>query len=592
MTLTTSSTPSDCALEYASRGWKVFPIHSIRNGACSCGQADCSNKGKHPRTENGLKDASCDTVVIKRWWMRWPDANIGVATGSTSGVSVLDIDPRHGGDASFEELESRLGKLAIGLRAKTGGGGQHIFFLDAGGKISNRVNAMPGLDWRGTGGYVVVPPSTHESGGRYEWQNDLQPIMLTPAVLQWAGTKETPEHKGNWIEQVLGGAPEGGRNNSCARLAGYFLGKGIAPDIVTSLLLTTFAPRCMPPMREEEVRRTVYSVAKNEKHGKKPTSFEVTHIDEFMTQHSDAVTNWTIDEWLPEGAVTFLVAPPGTYKTWLLLDLALSIATGANFLGKYKVNTPGPVIVVQQEDHKSGIASRLGKIWHSRFPMRRPKQLGDEFDMPDNRVPIWVHETRSLRLDSAESIAALGEQVAKLRPRAVLIDPLYSTLSTDDYMASAAEQMLALKTLRDEYNTSFVIAHHTRKKQDEGRLGAWGSQFLNAFIETGWQIRRAEDSGEMITVLRHHKVSSPLPAITLDWVINDNSYEVKVAGVEEMSDISQAILTALTTKPHTIQELAEIIKTHRSTISRRLNAMQKDGLVMKDGQNWTLTPGL
>jgi hypothetical protein len=174
----------------------------------------------------------------------------------------------------------------------------------------------------------------------------------------------------------------------------------------------------------------------------------------------------------------------------------------------------------------------------------------------------------------------------------VLIDPLYSTLSTDDYMAGAAEQMLGLKTLRDRFGCAFIIAHHTRKKADEGRLGAWGSQFLNAFIETGWQVRLTEEGGSTVSVIRHHKVAAALPAITLDWTIEDSGeYEVNVGGLDAIGDVVQAILTALTAKPCTMAELAEATKTHRSTISRKLAAMEKDKLVVQDGKVWKLTEG-
>ena len=69
-------------LEYAKAGFPVLPLHTpMKNGGCSCGKKDCSGIGKHPRTKNGVKDATTDAVTIKEMWKKWPNANIGIACG-------------------------------------------------------------------------------------------------------------------------------------------------------------------------------------------------------------------------------------------------------------------------------------------------------------------------------------------------------------------------------------------------------------------------------------------------------------------------------------------------------------------------------
>lgn len=588
-------TPSEAALAYCQLGLSVVPIAAGQKMP-PMGMQWADRQSTRP----GLGR-------IRNDFATHPGAGVAIITGQISGVVVLDIDPNRASaetlDAMRKLMSSRWAKCP---RVKTGGGGWHLYFAAPAVPLSNavNVNGMSGIDIRANGGLVVAPPTKHQSGQLYRWEVPFTREALQPLPQEFLPQAAEPDApRPNWIEQALRGVGAGERNDTCARLAGYFLGKGLAPDIVIQVLGDTFAKNCTPPMSALEVDTTVRSVYKREGHQAKmreeakektaaKAGFALTHIDQFMVNNADAITEWTIPEWLPDGAVAFLVAPPGSYKTWLLLDLALSLATGSPFLGQYEVNRPGPVILVQQEDHKAGIASRLAKIWHARFPFKLAHEFGREFELPQQQVPIWVHETRSLRLDSRESIAALGTQVAKIRPRAVLIDPLYSTLSTDDYMAGAAEQMLALKTLRDRYGCSFVFAHHTRKKADEGRLGAWGSQFLNAFIETGWQIRKPDDTSSTVSVVRHHKVSAALPAITLDWCIEENGeYVVTVGGVDAIGDVVQAILTALSAKPHTMAELAEATKVHRSTISRKLAAMEKDKMVVQDGKVWKLTEG-
>src|ERR1700683_4275215 len=101
------STPEErqWALAYASLGWQVCPCHSIgKDGRSTCGDAKCKSPGKHPRTLRGRNDATTDRKIIKAWWREWPDANIGIATGSESGLAVLDCDDHKGGIVALGEL--------------------------------------------------------------------------------------------------------------------------------------------------------------------------------------------------------------------------------------------------------------------------------------------------------------------------------------------------------------------------------------------------------------------------------------------------------------------------------------------------------
>ena len=157
------------ALEYARRGLHVFPLHSIRNGQCTCGQNCGKNAGKHPRVTGGFKAATIDPKQITSWWTKWPDANIGIATGAISGIVVIDIDGPKGLEA-LRQLEAELGPLPPGPTAKTARG-SHRFFGHTG--EFTPCSAADGLDVRGDGGYVVAPPSDHLSGHVYQWCSDV-----------------------------------------------------------------------------------------------------------------------------------------------------------------------------------------------------------------------------------------------------------------------------------------------------------------------------------------------------------------------------------------------------------------------------------
>ena len=173
----------DAALGYAGRGWAVFPVHGWTGERCTCGRAECDSPAKHPHTKEGLHDASIGAEQIRAWWKRWPDANVAVATGEISGMVVIDVDGT-AGEATLEQLEAEHGMLPDTARAITGGDGLHYLFRHPGERVRNSAKKKlgPGLDVRGDGGYIVVAPSLHRSGNRYEWLDDTE-LAEMPAWL-------------------------------------------------------------------------------------------------------------------------------------------------------------------------------------------------------------------------------------------------------------------------------------------------------------------------------------------------------------------------------------------------------------------------
>jgi putative DNA primase/helicase len=159
--------PLEYALQYAGRGWRVFPLHSMRDGRCTCGQDCGKNAGKHPRVKGGFKVATTDTRQIEAWWRKWPDANIGIATGAASGIVVFDIDGATG-RATLQRLVEEHGQMPRTAIAKTERG-WHLYFAMPCPCTPIPCSTGDGLDVRGDGGYVVAPPSRHASGHVYRW---------------------------------------------------------------------------------------------------------------------------------------------------------------------------------------------------------------------------------------------------------------------------------------------------------------------------------------------------------------------------------------------------------------------------------------
>ena len=118
----------EAALAYAMRGWALIPLYGIVDEHCTCPHGtECSSPGKHPRIKDWQQRASTDPKQIGEWWTQWPDANIGIITGKISDLLVIDVDPRHGGDKSLEDLIKKHGKPKTYV-VGTGGRGLHLYF--------------------------------------------------------------------------------------------------------------------------------------------------------------------------------------------------------------------------------------------------------------------------------------------------------------------------------------------------------------------------------------------------------------------------------------------------------------------------------
>jgi hypothetical protein len=170
--------PSRAAEAYAALGYRVVAIHAIRaGGGCTCQRGTrCSDPGKHPCLASWPRAASRTPAEVRRWWQRWPQANVGLVTGAR--FDVCDLDGPEGVEALRALVPHRHPTEHPGPVVRTGGGGWHLLYAPTG--LGNRVGLLPGVDWRGHGGLIVAPPSVHASGQPYRWVRPLSAEL--PAV--------------------------------------------------------------------------------------------------------------------------------------------------------------------------------------------------------------------------------------------------------------------------------------------------------------------------------------------------------------------------------------------------------------------------
>ena len=173
-----------CALDYAdARRWYIFPAPPGEKKSHKA--AEFSNGANWGKTR--------DSDEIKQDWQRWPNANIGVATGAESGIFVVEADTLEGheidGLAAMKALEEVHGPLPLTLMAQSPSGSQHYYFKWPQGVtiINSASNVAKGIDVRGEGGMVIAPPSVTDNG-TYKWLNDA-PLADAPGWLVALATK-------------------------------------------------------------------------------------------------------------------------------------------------------------------------------------------------------------------------------------------------------------------------------------------------------------------------------------------------------------------------------------------------------------------
>lgn len=244
----------NAALQYAAKGWPVFPLD-----------------GKRPfRGTHGVKDATTDPDIIVEWWERWPDANVGIACGSRS-ADVVDIDGKKGEDALiawlgdreiFDKGKAALNSTCISLTAK----GKHLLFQYC-GELKNLVRAAEDIDIRTDGGYIVAPPSIHpETGKLYQWAPGKSPAEIDLAPFP-----------GWLIEYLQSGKPgsdgvslfsddvikinSGQRHRTLVRQAASARSRGLGEPAIKAMIRELNVTQCNPPLPDNEADRIATDMA-------------------------------------------------------------------------------------------------------------------------------------------------------------------------------------------------------------------------------------------------------------------------------------------------------------------------------------------
>lgn len=261
-----SSPLAEAARDYVERGLAIIPLGVGK---------------KEPVTKSGLNDWTDNPGQIDVWWGQGehagkrgnPRYNIGMACGQVSGgIIAIDLDC-HSDEANgldyLRDWEVEHGKLPETWTQITGSGGKQLFYR-AGQDIRNSANGEIGVDVRGNGGYVVLPPSLHPCGDCYEWSispDDMDVADADDKVYDFIrAVSKTKKRSDGWNSEKAGIPSEitENRNETLFSLGRSFLSRGSGHDEVATLIRSLNATICRPPLPDVEVEKLIGSINSKE----------------------------------------------------------------------------------------------------------------------------------------------------------------------------------------------------------------------------------------------------------------------------------------------------------------------------------------
>lgn len=489
------------ARDYLKQGFSVIPVLP---------------EAKKPALASWMKynDTKANNIDLQSWFVG-KDTNIGIVTGKISKIVVIDIDKP-------ELYDSFIQQYPTHRIQRTPSGGYHLLYHYEGDDIGNSVSKLSnGIDVRGRHGFIVTAPSTirlsNGTLGEYRWEKDGEALPLPSDLhdtivseinrqtsgykIELAGSKGDSDAKNLYIQVMTTGFTPGQHNEQTKDIARLLFRMGLAVDLIHSTL-DILNNKDDTPLTKNELIATVNSGIKYERDRLEASkvedhSFNVIDFATMQAKYKDYKREWLIEDWLMKGSLIVVTAPPENYKTWIALEAVIQVALGSNsksFLnGGWQGPEKGlPTLIVQQEDNMGLIMERVSVIMNEKI-----------IDKNGPQPEIYFHTDGMLALDDEASIAGLEKAIKDHNIALVMIDPVYSLASSDDFFASMARKLSVIKRMRDTYGTTFLFVHHNKKGtgglkkvEDLAREGMFGSQLLNGAFEGMWMINRMDDANK------------------------------------------------------------------------------------------------
>lgn len=573
------------ALAYAHRGIAVFP---------------CNPLDKTPLVKTGFKAATTDPERVKLWWLSFPNAMVGAPTGKANGFVVLDIDnnveKEKYGLASIAEFGHPFEELADGPHTQTTGGGYHVFYrYDEQRPLTNARGRLPTfVDIRGDGGYVILAGSRSAEGRAYR------------AVLSLADC-EPPEAPA-WLYEALSGSSSGFDFNTASRQADNAARRAfeIPPgqwhektrDFVARMVregssdetIATVAPGFTTEGYEHS--QTIneflaHARTAREKWGYQPRQAESESRFRLLSVNDLAelkAPEWRIDGIFPTHGTSTIYGPFGSFKSFVALDMALSLSTGRPWHGREVKECP--VLYVAGEG-QFGLAPRvLG--WLASKQLDR----ADAFKVIAEAVAIPVRgETDALLRAIEASGISFGLVVFDTITRMSGGGSLNDEKDVQAYVRASDR-------IRTETGAHVMHIGHTGKNTD---LGLMGSVVLPGAMETIIAIERQAMS---VTLVNDHPrgkqkdgpAFEDLRFALRDYHFGDQSTLILTPDTDIIREkkgepggplqvkILAAVQEANSRGGLGLTSLAALTGSNSGTLMRTLTKMEEKGLIRRAGE--------
>lgn len=611
----------DHALEALSFGYPVFPVCSPLMGNHEHWSTERKRMEACPRERWGkipleswraYQTRLPTPSEVRAHWAKWPLANIGMATGRLAGVVVLDCDS---GEA--RSLAMGNGGLDETPAVWTGKpGGIHYWLKHPGTEVRNfvagRKQRYPGLDFRGDGGYVLLPPSVHRNqNATYKWNANTVGMKLAE-VPPWlmalltgdGGDDEASDgaHAPLDVDAIFSGISEGARNDTLFRYAGKLRGDNV-PQAHAEGMIRMAARLCKPAYDEDVavgmVRRAYKEYPPNPpsedwssliaddeetveaKAAEEPVARAFLRPISELLAMPEVEPDWLVNQLFTVGSNGWVAAEPKVGKSWVVLELAYALATGEPFLGRFAIKQPRRVLYIQEEDSLQRVLRRLKKIIK-----------GD----PSRGVPsdeYWRWSIRSgFKLDNVVWMEMLRQEIESFSAEVIILDVfnrLHGGKENDQQeMTAILNNLISLTTA---YGCSFIVVHHNRKPQqgDDARANQMirGSGVLAGWAECSLYLKRSKEK-DTIIVTPESKDSPELDDFTVVLTDTDNGGLVlQIGDAPEQSTISkgdEAVVEAVraVTKrgiAATAMEVGKLLGKDRSTVQARLKRLATAGFL-------------